>query len=79
MKIRLKKPYSTYTPGWVGDCEESVARRLVADEIAESAEPQPVVESATIEPAVSRATANPKRHKRGSAVSNAEGGDGSDK
>jgi len=75
MKIRLKKPYSIHPLGWTGECEDSVATRLVADGVAESVEPV-LVEAAVIEPEVSQATANPKRSRRG-RVSNAQGADAS--
>jgi hypothetical protein len=61
MKIVLRRRYSTYPPGTEVDCDDDVARKLIADGVAESKDALPEAETATIDVVAERADLTPKR------------------
>lgn len=65
MKIRLVRKYSTYRPNEVVECDDTVARRLIADGIARREEQQDLlIETASVEPVAESADATPRRRGR---------------
>lgn len=61
MKITLRQRYSTYRPGDVVDCDDEVARALVAAGVATGEEECQLIETAAIDPTAETADMTPRQ------------------
>jgi hypothetical protein len=64
VKIKFQKNYSTYRPGDVVDCDEAVARRLIAEGTAVADRQADLIETAALEPGGESADLTPRRRGR---------------
>lgn len=65
MKIRFTKGYSTYRPNDVVECDDEVAKRLIADGRAVPEHPQPsLIETASVDPGGESADLTPRRRHK---------------
>lgn len=64
MKIRFTKPYSTYRPNDVVDCDDEVAKRLVAEGRAIPDKQLDLIETASLDPGGESADLTPRRRHK---------------